>query len=105
MYNNLAIFIARKGGEKLTKEVEKLLKLEDYKMIKIEERSEKKEMKKIIYLESKNKRQKCPKCGEYTNSIHDKLRPIELKYLKIGEYNAKINIVKKRFICHKVYQQ
>lgn len=83
------------------KEVEKLLKLEDYKVIKIEERSEKKEMKKIIYLESKNKKVKCPKCGEFTNSIHDKLKPIELKYLKIGEYNTKINIVKKRFICHK----
>lgn len=83
------------------KEVEKLLKLEDYKITKIEERSEKKEMKKIIYLESKTKKQKCPICGEFTNSIHDKLKPIELKYLKIGEYNSKINIVKKRFICHK----
>lgn len=83
------------------KEVEKLLKLEDYKVIKIEERSEKKEMKKIIYLESKNKKVKCPECGEFTNSIHDKLKPVELKYLKIGEYNSKINIVKKRFICHK----
>ena len=26
---------------------------------------------------------------------------LELKYLKIGEYDSKINIVKKRFICHK----
>ena len=83
------------------KEVEKLLKLENYKITKIEERSEEKEMKKIIYVESKTKKQRCPICGEFTNSIHDKLKPIELKYLKIGEYNAKINIVKKRFICHK----
>ena len=83
------------------KEVEELLKLEDYKITKIEERSEKKEMKKIIYLESKTKKQKCPICGEFTNSIHDRLKPIELKYLKIGEYDSKINIVKKRFICHK----
>lgn len=83
------------------KEIGKLLKLEDYKIIKIEERSEKKEMKKIIYLESKNKKQKCPECGEFTNSVHDKLKPIELKYLKIGEYDSKINIVKKRFVCHK----
>lgn len=83
------------------KEVEKLLKLEDYKIIKIEERREKKEMKKIIYVESKNKKVKCPNCGEFTNSIHDKLKPVELKYLKIGEYDSKINIVKKRFICHK----
>ena len=54
-------------------EVTKLLKLEEYKIIKIEERSENNKMKKIIYLESKKKKNKCPICGEYTKSIHDKL--------------------------------
>ena len=34
-------------------------------------------------------------------SIHDKLKPIELKYLKIVEYDCKIYIIKKRFIYHK----
>ena len=58
-------------------------------------------MIKIIYIESKTKKEKCPVCGEYTSSIHDKLKPIELKYLKIVEYDCKINIIKKRFICHK----
>ena len=58
-------------------------------------------MIKIIYVESKTKKDKCPVCGEYTNSIHDKLKPMELKYLKIVEYDSKINIIKKRFICHK----
>ena len=82
-------------------EVTKLLKLEKYKIIKIEERSENSKMKKIIYLESKNKKEKCPICGEYTKSIHDKLKPIELKYLKIAEIDTKVNIIKKRFICHK----
>ena len=82
-------------------EVTKLLKLEKYRIIKIEERSENNKMKKIIYLESKNKKEKCPICGEYTKSIHDKLKPIELKYLKIAEIDTKINIIKKRYICHK----
>ena len=58
-------------------------------------------MKKIIYIESKNKKVKCPNCGNYTSSVHDKLKPIELKYLKIVGYDCKINIIKKRFICHK----
>lgn len=58
-------------------------------------------MIKVIYVESKNRKEKCPMCGKYTSSIHDKLKPIELKYLKIVEYDCKINIVKKRFICHK----
>ncbi len=83
------------------KELQKLLKLENYKITKIEERSEDKKMIKIIYVESKNKKQKCPSCNEYTSSIHDKLKPIEVKYLKVIEQNTKINIVKKRFICHK----
>ena len=56
---------------------------------------------KVINVESKNKKCKCPKCGEYTNSIHDKLKPIELKYLKVVEQDTKISIIKKRFICHK----
>lgn len=58
-------------------------------------------MIKIIYVESKNKKEKCPVCSEYTSSIHNRLKPIELKYLKIVEYDCKINIIKKRFICHK----
>lgn len=58
-------------------------------------------MIKVIYVESNKKKEICPVCNEYTRSIHDKLKPIELKYLKIVEYDCKINIVKKRFICHK----
>ena len=81
-------------------EIEKLLKLEQYKIIKIEEREENKKMIKIIYVESKNKKGKCPVCGEYTKSVHDKLKPIEMKYLKILEQETRINIIKKRFICH-----
>lgn len=88
------------GGENL-KELEKILKLENYKIIKIEERSENKKMIKVIYVESKNKKDKCPLCHEYTSSIHDKLKPIEIKYLKVIEQETKVNIIKKRFICHK----
>lgn len=58
-------------------------------------------MIKIIYIESKNKKDKCPVCNEYTSSIHDKLKPIEVKYLKVIEQDTKVNIIKKRFICHK----
>lgn len=83
------------------KELEKILKLENYKIIRIEERSENDKMVKIIYVESKNKKQKCPICDEYVKNIHSKLKPIELKYLKVIEQDTKINIIKKRFICYK----
>lgn len=81
--------------------IEKILGLENYKIIKIEEIGGSKNMKKIINVETKNKKQKCPLCGEYTSSIHDRLKPIELKYLKLFEYETKVIIKKKRFICHK----
>lgn len=58
-------------------------------------------MIKVIYVENKNKKDKCPVCNEYTSSIHDKLKPIEVKYLKVIEQETKVNIVKKRFVCHK----
>ena len=76
-------------------ELEKILRLDNYKIIKIEERSEKNRMIKIIYVESKNKKEKCPVCCEYTRSIHDRLKPIEVKYLKVIEQDTKINIIKK----------
>ena len=82
------------------KELQKLLQLEDYKILKIEERNENKRTIKVIHIESNNKKQKCPKCEKYTSSIHDRLKPIELKYLKVIEQDTKISIVKKRFICH-----
>lgn len=82
--------------------LERLLNIgKDYKIINYVEREENKKMIKVIYVESKKKKDKCPMCNEYTTSIHDKLKPIELKYLKIVEYDCKINIIKKRFICHR----
>ena len=57
-------------------------------------------MIKIINVETKNKKQRCPLCGKYTSSIHDKLKPIKLKYLKLFEIETNVVIVKKRFICH-----
>ncbi|MDY5336145.1 MAG: ISL3 family transposase [Bacilli bacterium] len=83
------------------KEIEKILGLGNYKILNILERNDKNKIIKIIEIETKNKKQKCPICGEYTTSIHDRLKPIELKYLKLFEYDTKIIITKKRFICHK----
>ena len=72
----------------------------DYKIEKQEEKIEKGKAVKVVYVSCKKKKDKCPECGKYTSSIHDKLKPIELKYLKIVEYNLKVIITKRRFICH-----
>ena len=55
------------------KEVEKLLKLgEDLKIIKTEEFNN----EKLIYVESRKKKVRCPKCNKFTKSIHGHLKPI-----------------------------
>ena len=83
------------------KELEQLLKLgSDYKIEKQEERSINGKIIKVIHIKCKKKKDRCPDCGKFTKSIHDKLKPIELKYLKIVEYDVKIIITKRRFICH-----
>ena len=59
------------------KNIEKILGLENYKILKILEGNDKNKIIKIIEIETKNKKQKCPLCGECTSSIHDRLKPIE----------------------------
>lgn len=76
------------------KNLEKILKLgSDYKVDKQEEKNEiKKQLK--LYMQVVKRKKKCPECGKYTNSIQDKLKPIELKYLKITK-RSKISLFPK----------
>lgn len=83
------------------KDLEKILNLKDYKIMSIEDVERDKKKIKIISIISKKNKQKCPICNEYTSSIHDVLKPIELKYLKLFEQDTRILITKRRFICHK----
>ena len=71
-----------------------------YKVIKVEEKKNGKAEAKFIYVETIVKKYKCPKCGKYTKSIHDKLKPIVLKYVKAFEFLTYIVLIKRRFICH-----
>lgn len=47
-----------------------------YKVVKIEEENDGKVKAKYIYIETNSSKYKCPKCGKYTKSIHDRLKPI-----------------------------
>lgn len=71
-----------------------------YKVIKVEERKEGKVIAKFIYVETTSKKCKCPKCGKHTKSVHDRLKPITLKYVKAFEFITYIVLIKRRFICH-----
>ena len=52
-------------------------------------------------IKSKKKKYRCPNCDDYTSSVHDTLKPIKVKYLKIAERNSELHLIKRRFICHK----
>ena len=79
------------------KEVEKLLKLgEDIKILKIEEING----EKIISVESNKGKVRCPECNKFTKSIHDHLKPIIIKDLKIMEHHCKLILHKRRFKCY-----
>lgn len=81
--------------------LEQVLNLKNYKITSVNEVKEGNKIIKVISVISKNNKQKCPTCNEYTSSVHDTLKPIELKYLKLFEQDTRILITKKRFICHK----
>ena len=61
---------------------------------------EEKGNKIMITIKSKNKKYRCPRCDKYTSSVHGKLKPMLIKYLKVAERRSELIINKRRFICH-----
>ena len=84
-------------------EVKKLLGLEDknMKILSVEEEKAKGKTIKIVNVISTNEKVKCPICNKYTRSVHDYLKPINSKYLKMAGYECYLRIKRKRFICRK----
>jgi len=85
------------------KEVQELLGLKrnKVKVIKVEEINELNEKVQIITLVGITKKVKCPICLKYTSSVHDKLRPIRIKYNKVVDRKCYLILFKRRFICHR----
>ena len=85
----------------LMKQVKKLLGLDDknIKILSIEEKKINNKTVKVINAISTIEKIKCPICNKYTKSIHDYLKPITSKYVKIAEYECYLCIKRKRFIC------
>ena len=83
-------------------EVKELLGLKGLKIkvLKVEEIVKNNTKIKSITIIGTNKKEKCPICNKYTKSIHDKLKPSKIKYLKMAEYDTEILLIKRRFICH-----
>ena len=84
------------------KEVKELMGLsKEYKVEKVLEEKISNITYKNIYVKKITKKERCPICNCFTKSVHDKLKPIKIKYLKTFEYQTNIIITKRRFVCHK----
>ena len=84
-------------------EVKKLMGLDDkkIKIISIENEKIKGNNTKIINVVSTIRKIKCPVCNKYTSSVHDYLKPVNSKYVKVAEYDCYLRITRKRFICRR----
>lgn len=84
-------------------EVKELLGLKNnkVKVIKVEEKNELNEKIQVITLVGTVNKVKCPICLKYTSSVHDKLKPMTIKYNKIVDKKCYLILYKRRFICHK----
>lgn len=81
-----------------TQIVNELVGLEpDLNILEIEEVKKKGKIVKIIHVSNGKARVRCPICKKYARSIHDKLKPIEIKYLKMADYTTYLKVYKRRF--------
>ena len=81
------------------KEVKELLgfKNKKVKVVKVERVMESNEVIQMVTLIGTVKKVKCPICEKYTTSVHDKLKPITIKFNKVAEQNCKLILIKRRF--------
>lgn len=83
-------------------EVKELMGLKEHKIsvLSVSEENLNKEKIKVITIIGNVKKVKCPICNKYTSSVHDKLKPMKIKFLKMAEQKVTILLIKRRFICH-----
>ena len=83
-----------------TQIVKELVSLEpDLDILEVEEVKIKNKVVKEIHVSNSKLRVKCPYCNKYTRNIHDKLKPIRVKYLDISGYQTYLLVYKRRFNC------
>ena len=83
-----------------TQIVKSLVSLEpDLDVLEVEEVKKNGKMVKVIHISNSKKRVRCSHCKKYTRNVHDKLKPITVKYLTIVGYTTYLKVYKRRFNC------
>ena len=91
------------GGTSMTNTqiVKSLVSLEpELDVLEVEEVKKNGKSVKIIHISNSKKRVRCPHCKKYTRNVHDKLKPITVKYLTIAGYTTYLKVYKRRFNCN-----
>ena len=84
-----------------TQMIKELVKLEpDLDIFNVEEVKRRGKIVKEITVMNSKTRVRCPYCNRYTRSIHDKLKPMTIKYLDISGYTTYLKVIKRRFNCN-----
>ena len=80
--------------------IKKLVALEtELDIIKVEEIKEKGKIVKVIHVLNSRTKVRCIHCNKFTKSVHDKLKPIKVKYLDMAGYTTYLMVYKRRFNC------
>lgn len=80
--------------------LKKLVALEpELDIVKVEEIKEKGKVVKVIHVLSTRIKVKCIHCNKFTRCVHDKLKPIKIKYLDMAGYTTYLMVYKRRFNC------
>ena len=84
-----------------TQMIKELVKLEpDLDIFNVEEVKRSGKIVKEITVMNSKIRVRCPYCNRYTRSIHDKLKPMTIKYLEVAGYTTYLKVIKRRFNCN-----
>ena len=83
-------------------EVKKILSLESHIEIKeVKKVQEGKTFVNNIYVYSNKKKGRCPQCNQFSNKVHDYLKPSKILYLDIVGEKMYLIVIKRRFECKK----
>ena len=71
----------------------------DLNIFNIEEVKKNGKIVKIIEVSNGKTKVRCKYCNKYTRNVHDRLKPILVKYLDIAGYTTYLKVYKRRFDC------
>ena len=76
------------------KEVKELLNIKDksINVVSVKKEERKDQQINVVTLKSNKKKYKCPECDRFTSSVHDVLKSVRVRHLKVVEIKSELYI-------------